>query len=252
VPIEVIRAEANQQAILLIGIGVVLTAAALGMLWILAGQISYPIREITTVAGQVAAGKLDVESRVDTQDEIGSLALAFNNMISSLRQTIKTERYAHEAMQRARLEEQRAAAQEQIIVTQQDTLRELSTPLIPVANGVVVLPLIGALDTQRAQQVMDVLLQGVAQHRAHTAILDITGIPFVDTQVAATLIQAAQAVRLMGAQVVLTGIQPQIAQTLVHLGVDLSSIITRGSLQAGIAAVLQHQSGQYPTTNWRY
>ncbi|MFP4440302.1 MAG: STAS domain-containing protein [Chloroflexaceae bacterium] len=100
------------------------------------------------------------------------------------------------------------------------------------------MPLIGTIDSQRAQQVMEALLEGVAQHQADLVILDITGVSVVDTQVAQAFIQAAQAVRLLGAQVMLTGIQSQIAQTLVHLGVDLSGIQTQGSLQAGIAAAL--------------
>jgi anti-anti-sigma factor len=102
------------------------------------------------------------------------------------------------------------------------------------------MPLIGTIDTGRAQQVMEALLEGVAHHQATLAILDITGVSVVDTQVAQALIGAAQAVRLLGAQVMLTGIQPQIAQTLVHLGVDLSGIETRGSLQSGIAEALRH------------
>ncbi|MFP4436273.1 MAG: STAS domain-containing protein [Chloroflexaceae bacterium] len=85
---------------------------------------------------------------------------------------------------------------------------------------------------------MEALLEGVAQHQAGLVILDITGVQVVDTQVAKALIQVAQAVKLLGAQVMLTGIQPQIAQTLVHLGVELEGIITRGSLQAGIATAL--------------
>jgi anti-anti-sigma factor len=100
------------------------------------------------------------------------------------------------------------------------------------------MPLIGTIDSQRAQQVMEALLEGVAQHQADLVILDITGVSVVDTQVAQAFIQAAQAVRLLGAHVMLTGIQPQIAQTLVHLGVDLSGIQTQGSLQAGIAAAM--------------
>jgi rsbT co-antagonist protein RsbR len=135
-------------------------------------------------------------------------------------------------------EAERAALQQQIINAQRDALSELSTPLIPISESVVIMPLLGTIDSQRAQMVMETLLEGVAQHRATLAILDITGVPVVDTQVAQALISAARAVRLLGAQVMLTGIQPQIAQTLVHLGVDLSGINTRGSLQAGIAAAL--------------
>ncbi|NJP05325.1 MAG: PAS domain S-box protein [Chloroflexaceae bacterium] len=136
-------------------------------------------------------------------------------------------------------EAERAALQQQIIDTQRDTLRQLSTPLIPISNNALIMPLIGSIDDQRAQQVLEALLEGVAQHRAECVILDITGVSVVDTQVAQALISAAQAVKLLGAQVILTGIQPQIAQTLVHLGIDLSSMSTRSSLQAGIAAVLR-------------
>ncbi len=130
---------------------------------------------------------------------------------------------------------------QQALDAQHNALRELSTPLIPLTDGVVIMPLIGTIDSQRAQQVMETLLEGVARHQSRLVILDITGVSVVDTQVAQAFIQSAQAVRLLGAQVMLTGIQPQIAQTLVHLGVDLSGIQTRSSLQEGIAAALmQH------------
>jgi rsbT co-antagonist protein RsbR len=137
-------------------------------------------------------------------------------------------------------EEERAALQQQIIDAQRDALRELSTPLIPVSDNVVIMPLIGTIDSGRAQQVMESLLEGVAHYQSELAILDITGVPVVDTQVAQALVSAARAVRLLGAQVMLTGIQPRIAQTLVQLGIDLSGISTRGSLQAGIITALKH------------
>lgn len=127
---------------------------------------------------------------------------------------------------------------EEVIEAQRIALRELSTPLIPIAEDVVIMPLIGTIDSQRAQMVMETLLDGVARYQAATAILDVTGVQLVDSQVANALLQAAQAVRLLGARVMLTGIQPQIAQTLVHLGIELSAIDTRGTLQDGIAAVL--------------
>jgi rsbT co-antagonist protein RsbR len=131
-----------------------------------------------------------------------------------------------------------AQMEERLIASQEETLRELSTPLIPVADGLVIMPLIGSIDSRRAQQVIETLLQGVTEHQAAMVILDITGVPIVDTQVAAALLRAAQAVNLLGARVVLTGIRPEIAQTLVGLGVDLSQITTRGSLQSGIAYAL--------------
>ncbi len=118
-------------------------------------------------------------------------------------------------------------------------MAELSTPLIPISERVMVMPLVGAVDSQRAQQVLEALLEGISAAGADVAILDITGVPVVDTSVANGLIQAAQAVRLLGAEVILTGIRPEVAQTLVGLGVDLRGIMTYSSLQSGIAAALR-------------
>jgi rsbT co-antagonist protein RsbR len=137
-----------------------------------------------------------------------------------------------------RAEQERLVLQEQVIAAQQAALRELSTPLIPIADGVVAMPLIGSIDSGRAQIVVEELLRGVATNRATTAIVDITGVPVVDTQVAGALVRAAQAVELLGAQVLLTGIRPEVAQTLVGIGVSLGSIITRSTLQDGITFAL--------------
>ncbi len=142
-----------------------------------------------------------------------------------------------------RAERERAAMQEQIIQSQQAMLRELSTPLLPIADGVVVMPLIGAIDTSRAQQIMETLLYGVAEYNAHVAIIDITGVKVVDTQVASALIRAAQAARMLGAKVVLTGISPEIAQTLVHIGAELRDMTTRATLQDGIRNALSLPMG---------
>jgi len=140
-----------------------------------------------------------------------------------------------------RAERERQAMQEQIIQAQQVAIRELSTPLVPIADGVVAMPIIGTIDTLRAQQIMETLLQGIAEHQARIAILDITGVRVVDTQVAGALIRAARASSLLGAQVVLTGISPAIAQTLVHIGAELREMVTRPTLQEGIAyALKQH------------
>ena len=146
--------------------------------------------------------------------------------------------------ERVRAEEalRHSADQQQIIRLQAAALRELSTPLIPIGDEVLVMPLVGALDTSRAQQVIEMLLRGVAAGHARVAILDITGVPLVDTQVANALLQAAQSVRLLGAQVLITGIRPEVAQTLVGLGVDLSRMITQATLQGGIAYAMRHKT----------
>jgi len=135
-------------------------------------------------------------------------------------------------------EREREMLQQQVIEAQRAAIRELSTPLLPIVEDVVAMPLVGSIDSMRAQQIMETLLEGIVLHHATTAILDITGVQVVDTQVAQALIRTTQAVKLLGAHVILTGIQPQIAHTLVHLGVDLNGITTCSTLQSGIAYVL--------------
>lgn len=148
--------------------------------------------------------------------------------------------------ERRRAAAEREALQQQIITAQQAALRELSTPLIPLAEGVVVMPLVGTIDRGRAQQILETLLEGVAQLRARAAILDITGVRTVDEQVAHALVQAAHAVRLLGATVILTGIRAEVAQALVRIGGDfrLGELVTRATLQSGIAyAIGQLRTG---------
>ena len=134
-----------------------------------------------------------------------------------------------------RVEEERQRLQDEVIRIQAATLAELSTPLIPISERVVVMPLIGQLDETRAKQVLETLLDGISQRRAAIAILDVTGVSRVDSAVANGLVQAARAVRLLGAQVVLTGIRPEVAGTLVGLGLELEGLVVRGTLQSGIA-----------------
>ncbi len=127
---------------------------------------------------------------------------------------------------------------EEVIRRQAQEILEISTPVVQVLDGVVAVPLIGTLDSQRTQQVMEHLLQRIVDTRSAVALIDITGVPGIDTQTARHLIETVTAVRLLGAQVILTGIRPAIAQTLVHLGVDLSGVVTRSSLAAGLTVAL--------------
>jgi PAS domain S-box-containing protein len=145
---------------------------------------------------------------------------------------------ASDLTDRKRQEAERVRLQEQVIEAQQSALRELSTPLIPLAERVVMMPLIGSIDRARAEQALDTLLRGVTQHRAEIAILDITGVSNVDAEVAAALVRAARAVELLGAQAILTGVRPEVAQTLVTLDVDLGGVVTSGTLQSGVAHAL--------------
>ena len=124
--------------------------------------------------------------------------------------------------------------QDEIIATQRGLIQELSTPIIPVSDSVLVVPLIGAIDSLRAAQITEALLEAVSRQQTQVLIIDITGVAVVDTSVVHYLLQTARAARLLGTTVLLVGIGPEVAQTIVQLGVDLSSIVTRSTLQAGL------------------
>jgi rsbT co-antagonist protein RsbR len=123
---------------------------------------------------------------------------------------------------------------ERVIRQQQDAIRELSTPVLPVRERLLILPIIGVLDSERAKQLTEQLLTGIRKHRAKVVVMDITGSPDVDEAVANHLVQTVDASRLMGASVIITGLSPKIAQTLVTIGVDLSKMNTIGDLQGGL------------------
>ena len=123
---------------------------------------------------------------------------------------------------------------ERVIRQQQDSLRELSTPVLQVHERLLILPIIGVLDSGRAHQLTEQLLQGIRTHRARVVVIDITGVPDVDESVADHLVKTVDASRLMGAGVIITGLSSEIAQTLVTIGVDLNKMNTVGDLQGGI------------------
>ncbi|MBI4271523.1 MAG: STAS domain-containing protein [Candidatus Rokubacteria bacterium] len=123
---------------------------------------------------------------------------------------------------------------ERIIREQQEAIRELSTPVLQVRERLLILPIIGVIDPQRARQLTEQLLRGIRTNRAKVVVLDITGVPYIDSPVANHLVQTVEAARLLGAIVIVTGLSPEIAQTLVNIGVDLGKMNTVGDLQGGI------------------
>lgn len=131
---------------------------------------------------------------------------------------------------------------EEVIARQQQELLELSTPVVELWEGILALPLIGTLDSARTQVVMESLLQRIVETGAGLAIIDITGVPTVDTLVAQHLLKTVAAARLMGAECIVSGIRPQIAQTIVHLGVDLHGIVTKATLGAAFAVALERRA----------
>ena len=128
---------------------------------------------------------------------------------------------------------------EEVIARQQEEMLELSTPVVKLWDGVIALPMIGTLDSARTQIVMESLLQRLVDTGAEIAIIDITGVPTVDTLVAQHLLKTVTAIRLMGAECIISGIRPQIAQTIVHLGVDLQGVTTKATLADALAIALK-------------
>ena len=148
--------------------------------------------------------------------------------------------YTIEVFQRAR---------DQIIVRQQQELLELSTPVVKLWNGILALPLIGTLDSARTQVVMENILQKIVDTGAEIAIIDITGVPMVDTLVAQHLMKTIAAARLMGADCIISGIRPQIAQTIVHLGVNLEDVITKATLADAFLVALERTGASITIAN---
>ena len=144
--------------------------------------------------------------------------------------------------ERERSEAEGLRLQQEVIEAQQRAIQELSTPVIPIVDtprgGVLVMPLIGSIDSLRAKDIMRVLLAGINQHRARVVILDITGVPIVDSGVANHLNKTINAARLKGTRVIVTGITEAVAETIVDLGIDWSGIQTLGDLHGGLQAAL--------------
>lgn len=138
------------------------------------------------------------------------------------------------------LQQTRAALHERVRMLEQQQLviDDISTPLLTISDTAVMMPIVGIVDVHRVERIFEVLLKGVAKSQATVIILDITGVPVVDTYVASALIRVSRGVKMLGAQVVLTGIRPEVAQSVIELGVNLSGIITRGTLRDGIAYAL--------------
>jgi rsbT co-antagonist protein RsbR len=136
-------------------------------------------------------------------------------------------------------EDELQRAKDELIAQQSRAIQELSTPVIEVWEDILVLPLIGAIDTARAQRVVENLLETIVEKQASVVIMDITGVPLIDTAVANHLIMTVAAVTILGTRLILTGVSPHNAQTLVKLGVDLGDIVTKSSLRAGLKLAFQ-------------
>jgi rsbT co-antagonist protein RsbR len=209
-------------------------------------KIVRPITRLSAALGLVANGDLTVLVPVTSTDEIGHLQRGFNQMLNKL-QDQRDQLTQHKDMLEARavhLEQTLTELRQSVDEREQlsHAIRELSSPVIPVLDGVLIMPLIGVIDSERATLVVTALLSAIEQHHATIVLMDVTGVPIVDTRVARVLLQAADAARLLGAEPILVGIRPELAQTIVGLGLDLSSLKTQADLQSGIRYAAQRRS----------
>ncbi|HEY0737079.1 MAG TPA: cache domain-containing protein, partial [Herpetosiphonaceae bacterium] len=216
-----------------------LIAALIGLM--VATRVSRPITALAQASHRITAGQLDQQVAIADRGEIGVLATAFNGMTVRLQQTLEglEQRVAERTadLQHANQEAERALKELSESLHQREllsaTVRELATPVVPVLDGILVMPVIGVIDSERVALLLESLLTAIERHRARVVIIDVTGVPVVDTQVAQVLINATDAARLLGALPILVGIRPELAQTLVGLGISFNGLVTHADLQNG-------------------
>jgi rsbT co-antagonist protein RsbR len=197
-----------------------------------------PLLVLARNAHDYGAGKLQEPVRVTRDDELGTLQNAFATMIGTINrnQSALQDQVAAAEAARAQAEEAKAAlsTQLEIVAEQREVIREMSVPVLPVSSSTLVMPLIGALDTARLQEIQQQALEAIERTSARQLLLDVTGVSVIDTHVAQGLLRTVQAGRLLGAGVVLIGVRPEVAQTLVSLGIELSHVQVARDLEAAL------------------
>lgn len=213
------------------------------LLWLMRTTIVQPLKRVAHVAKLFQTGDRSERSNIHREDEIGLLASTFDSMADEVQTLIQhlEEHAAH--LEHQKFELAKTLEELQLSIADRthlsEMVQEMSTPVIRIHDQVVLLPLIGSIDTVRAHQIQTTMLKGIEKFRARKAIIDLTGVPIVDTQVASTLVDTTHASQLLGVEVIIVGISPDVAQSMVHLGIDLSRIVTLADLQSGILYALR-------------
>lgn len=224
-------------------LAVVAFGGAIGWSLFYPSRLIRPITALQTAAARMARGELTSRASEGRADELGALARQFNAMAAEIAQRTHDLELQYIEAETARLEAEagraRIAEQLAVIEEQRSVIRDMSVPILPLSHDALVMPLVGTLDTGRLSLLQQQALGKLAGTSARCLILDVTGVPIIDTQVARGLIQVVQAARLLGAEVVLVGVRPEIAQTIVGLGIELPEIVVRSSLQEGIGYAAQ-------------
>lgn len=198
-------------------------------------KLGWPLSYITDgiqIFRRVLIDKILLEMDIKSYDMVSFVLTSVNNWVEPIMHYLVSE-YSGNL--------------ENTLLLQKVALKELAAPLIPVMDGITIMPLIGTIDTERAKLIMENLLEGVIKHNSEVVLIDITGVPVVDTMVAHHMIQAVEAVRIIGATAILVGIRPEIAQTIVSLGIDLGEYLTKSSLEKGFTLALKMTNRQIVT-----
>jgi rsbT co-antagonist protein RsbR len=217
----------------------------------LAHTITHPLKELVTATGRLAQGDYNVTVAQSDGSEIGQLATIFNQMTTTLsqqraemlrQQTAIVSR--NQELEHALAEIEAATAQRAALAA---TVRALTVPVVPILDNVIVVSLVGEIDEQRGKVLLDQLLNGITAQHANIAILDVTGVPYVDTAIVDWLLKVAQAAKLLGAHCLLVGIRPEVAQAMVASGTNLAGITTRATLRDAVEYALQRTPGSPQT-----
>lgn len=191
---------------------------------------------VPIVAGDIALGAIGAgQALAEITPEDTTILLTFASQLGLATSRIRAD---HETQRRMQETEQAAAEQARLVAA----VREMSTPVMPVHDGILVVPLVGTIDAARSAQLMDVLLAAIQQDGADVVLIDVTGVPMVDADVADQLLKTAQAASLLGASCIIVGISSRVAQTLIHCGVDLTGLVLRNNLRSGILHALSLMS----------
>jgi len=214
---------------------------------LVARTVGAPLRGLTASVQRFAAGDLNTRVALNRRDEVGELASAFNSMAATIQQQ-QGSLVRLELVEAARAEAEAArtqlAGQLATIEEQRTVIRELSIPVIPIDDRTMILPLVGALDSTRLQHIQARALHAIERSSARYLVLDITGVPVIDSQVAQSLLAVVQATRLLGARVLLVGIRPEVAQAVVGLGLELSGLATYRDLQSALGSMAAHRADE--------
>lgn len=227
----------------------------LALLWAVRTTIVRPIQQLTTATASIAAGATSGEVHSTSTDEIGVLAQSFNHMVRTIQrrtQDLETQyRAAAAARQVAEAAHVQIADQLATIEAQTLAIQGMSVPILPISATTVLMPLVGTLDSTRLALIQERALEAIQQNAMQWLILDVTGVPFIDSQVAQGLLQVVLAARLLGTRVILVGIRPEVAQAMVSLGVELSKIVTHRSLESATMYTQTQPRRAHPLTYQR-